>query len=212
MTEIKTKILSFNAPYDLNLLSQSVSALQTGKLVAFATETVYGLGVNALNQAAVMQLYKIKNRPLSLPLALHLGSVEAIKDWVLKIPDWAGPLIDKFLPGPLMIILLKNSKVPDYLTSGNPKIGIRVPSHPFARTLLQAVKIPVAATSANLHGQPSPISAQEVYAQLNGVIDYILESSEKLIGQESTIIDLTEFPAKILRLGAISRESLNPWI
>ena len=206
-----TKLVTYSsgAPQSVR---PAADALRKGQLVAFPTETVFGLGVDALNFNGVKSLYAVKNRPSSLPLALHLSRVGDIPRWVQAIPGWAEALITAFMPGPLMVLLPKNDRVPDYLTSGSSKVGIRVPANTSARILLEEAGVLVAATSANLHAQNAPANAAEVLAVFKGKIAIVLEAEEQTLGIASTVLDITVYPPRLLRQGAITPEDLLAYV
>jgi L-threonylcarbamoyladenylate synthase len=147
---------------DPKIIKEAAQIINTGGLVAFPTETVYGLGADALNPTAVARIFQEKNRPLDQPLSIAVSSPAAIKKLVKKIPQTAMKLIDTFLPGPLTLILLKSETVPDIVTSRTPKVAIRIPDHPVAISLIIASGVPITATSANLTGHPNPVNARKV--------------------------------------------------
>lgn len=174
--------------------------LREGGLVAFPTETVYGLGANLLNKKAIERLYKIKNRPEEKPLTVHISNIDILKKMTADIPLIAGKLIDKFWPGPLTIIL--NSK-------DNKKIGFRMPSNKIALSLIEASGVPVVAPSANVSGHKAPQDIREVLEDLNDNIDMIIDGGRTELGVESTVVDTTVFPYKVLREGAITKAHLK---
>jgi len=190
-------------------LEEAGKVLSQGGLVAFPTETVYGLGANMFNEEAVKKIFTVKNRPQGLPLTLHLSSSKYIERWVKEIPEKIVPLIEQFLPGPLMLIMEKAPSVPDSVTAGSNKIGIRVPHHPLSSALLGLAGIPVVATSANLSGSLSTITAQQVEEIFNGQIDLILDSPVQPMGIESTILDVTTLKPRLLRTGFISAQEIS---
>src|SRR5262245_11281503 len=160
--------------------------LRDGELVAFPTETVYGLGVHALDPAAVRRLFDAKGRPSNDPLIVHVDSVDRITDLVQQIPEIALELAARFWPGPLTLVLPKSPLVPADVTAGLNTVAIRVPSHPVARALLTAAAIPVAAPSANLFSRPSPTRASHVLEDLDGRIDLVVDGGPTEVGVEST--------------------------
>ncbi len=183
--------------------------LRQGGLVAFPTETVYGLGANALDPDASAKIYRAKGRPSDNPLIVHIASWEAIERITEDLPVQAKLLSDAFWPGPLTMILKKSAEVPDTTTGGLKTVAVRMPDNAIARALILAGGGYVAAPSANTSGRPSPTTAQHVAEDMDGVIDMIIDGGPVAIGLESTIIDLTEGTPVILRPGYISQEMLN---
>ena len=180
-----------------------------GGLVAFPTETVYGLGANGLDGTASARIYAAKNRPSDNPLILHIGRKEDLRPLVSFVPDSAEKLMDAFWPGPLTIILPKSEAVPKETSGGLMTVAVRMPSHPVANALLKAAGIPIAAPSANLSGRPSPTKAAHVIEDMNGRIDAIVDGGDVGIGLESTIVDLSQETPVLLRPGFITREMLS---
>jgi L-threonylcarbamoyladenylate synthase len=187
----------------------AASLLSEGKLVAIPTETVYGLGANALNQDAVGQIFTVKNRPTFDPLIVHVSSVENLHGLVTYIPQKALDLLEKFSPGPLTVLLPKSDKICDLVTAASPYVGIRIPSHPMTLELLKSINFPVAAPSANPFGYISPTTAQHVHDQLGDKIAYILDGHRSEVGLESTIIGFDDTIPTIYRFGGISQESIE---
>jgi len=203
------KLIKVDGRYPLReKIEEAAQVIRAGGLVAFPTETVYGLGADVFNPSAVARVFAVKNRPLNQPLIIAPGSLAEISKLVKKIPATAKKLIDKFFPGPLTLVLLKSKIVPDILTAGKEKIALRIPDHPVVLALLSAVKKPLTATSANLTGHPSPTDATKVIRDLDNNIDLILDAGPTKFGIESTILDLTDKPT-ILRTGAISKEAIE---
>ena len=194
---------------DPGAIARAAECLRRGGLVAFPTETVYGLGVHALDPAAVRRLFEAKGRPANDPLIVHVDSVDRMSDLVTEIPDAARALAARFWPGPLTIVLPRSARVPAEVTAGLSSVAIRVPSHPVARALLAAAAIPVAAPSANLFSRPSPTRAAHVLDDLGGRIDLIIDGGPTDVGVESTVLDLSGEVPTILRPGAISMEMLR---
>ena len=188
---------------------EAAKLLRDGKLVAFPTETVYGLGGNAFDSTASTRIYAAKGRPSDNPLIVHISCFEDIYPLVTYLPDEAKLLADKFWPGPLTIILNKSEKIPKETTGGLNTIAIRMPSHPIANMLIREAGIPIAAPSANASGRPSTTKAEHVIEDLFGKIDMIIDGGSSDIGLESTIVDLTVRPALILRPGYITLEMLR---
>jgi L-threonylcarbamoyladenylate synthase len=167
---------------DRAAIARAAACLRTGGLVAFPTETVYGLGVDALNREAVRRLFAAKQRPATDPLIVHVGSFDLLPSLVSHVPDSARVLSQRFWPGPLTLILPRSSRVPDEVTAGLPTVAVRVPLHPVARALIDAAAVPVAAPSANLFSRPSPTRASHVVEDLDGRIDLIVEMLRETIG------------------------------
>lgn len=189
-------------------LRPAAELLRTGGIVAFPTETVYGLGGNALDPSAAARIYAAKGRPSDNPLIVHLSDPSLASDYALTSPLFER-LAEAFMPGPLTVILPKRSCIPDSVTGGLSTVGIRVPSHPVARELLALAGCPVAAPSANLSGKPSPTTFQHVVNDLNGRVDCIIDGGEAEFGVESTIISLDGASIKLLRPGAVTPEMLS---
>ncbi len=179
-----------------------------GKLVAFPTETVYGLGANALDPDAVVKIFEMKERPSFDPLIVHIAHLDDLEPLTKEHDDRVYELARRFWPGPLTIVLPKNSIVPDIVTSGLPTVGIRMPANPIALELISAAQRPIAAPSANKFGRVSPTTAQHVRKQLK-TVDYILDGGPTTVGIESTIIQLNQKGFNILRNGVIVREDLE---
>jgi L-threonylcarbamoyladenylate synthase len=194
---------------DRAAIDRAAACLRNGGLVAFPTETVYGLGVDALNREAVRRLFAAKQRPLIDPLIIHVGSFDLVPSLVSHMPDSARVLSQRFWPGPLTLILSRSSRVPDEVTAGLPTVAVRVPLHPVARALIDAAGIPVAAPSANLFSRPSPTLASHVVEDLDGRIDLIIDGGPTTIGVESTVLDLTTDTPTVLRPGAVTIEMLR---
>ncbi|WP_152656870.1 L-threonylcarbamoyladenylate synthase [Oceanobacillus sp. CFH 90083] len=183
--------------------------LKAGEVVAFPTETVYGLGADATNAAAVRKIFEAKGRPQDNPLIAHVASVEQLNTLVTFIPDYVYRLIDAFSPGPLTYILPASDFCADNVRAGLSTIGVRIPSHPIALALIQAAGRPVAAPSANVSGKPSPTAAAHVFEDLNGRISGLIDGGQTGVGLESTVIDCTGEIPIILRPGGITKEQLE---
>jgi len=206
-------IVSMIDKTSLQLLARN---LKSGHLVAFPTETVYGLGADAQNETAVAQLYKVKNRPKQHPLIVHVSSCQKIDRWAREIPDYARVLADFFWPGPMTLILKRNKIAKDYITGGQDFIAIRVPRNSIALNLLEEFEnlggLGIAAPSANRFGKVSPTTSSNVIDDLGqflSINDSILVGGESLIGIESTIIDCTKKVPTILRPGAITKRKIS---
>lgn len=190
-------------------LAPAAECLRRGGLVAFPTETVYGLGVHALDRAAVRRLFEAKGRPANDPLIVHVDDIGRMQALVRDVPDEARSLAARFWPGPLTLVLRRSERVPDEVTAGLSTVAIRVPAHPVARALLSAAGVPVAAPSANLFSRPSPTRASHVMDDLAGRIDLVVDGGATQVGVESTVVDLSGDVPTILRPGAVSIEMLR---
>jgi L-threonylcarbamoyladenylate synthase len=190
-------------------VANAVAVLCRGGLVAFPTETVYGLGADAANSAAVDRLFAVKGRPRSHPVIVHLGEATAIKGWAADVPPDAWVLAEAFWPGPLTLILPRADHVPDAVTGGAATVGLRVPASALALELLAAFGGGIAAPSANRFGRVSPTTAAHVRADLGADVDLVLDGGPCAVGVESTIVDLSRGAAGVLRLGGLSVEALS---
>ena len=197
-------------------MARAAQTLQAGHLVAFPTETVYGLGADATNASAVARIYEAKGRPADHPLIVHVGDMQDIADWSDDIPDYAIALARNFWPGPMTLILKRSALAQDFITGGQDTVGLRVPNHVIALALLNEFKKiggkGVAAPSANRFGHVSPTTAQAVSDELSQYLspeDVLLDGGPSLVGVESTIIDCTTESPKILRPGAITEEMIE---
>jgi L-threonylcarbamoyladenylate synthase len=190
-------------------IRRAAEALQQGRLVAFPTETVYGLGADASNAKAVARLYAVKGRPADHPVIVHFASADDAFAWAREVPDEARILASRFWPGPLTLILKRSDRAKDFVTGGQDNIGLRVPSHPVAHELLRLFQGGVAAPSANRFGKVSPTTAAHVRDDLGDDVDLVLEGGPSEVGIESTIIDLSGNAPVLLRPGRISREQLE---
>ncbi|HMQ48976.1 MAG TPA: L-threonylcarbamoyladenylate synthase [Saprospiraceae bacterium] len=189
--------------------AKAIDCLQKGELVAIPTETVYGLAGNALEDEVVSRIFEIKNRPAFDPLIVHTHSLAEMEKYVLDIPEPARQLAARFMPGPLTLLLEKNAQIPDLVTAGSAWVAMRIPAHPLALQVLQALPFPLAAPSANPFGYISPTSAQHVAAQLGEKIPYILDGGPCQVGVESTIVSFAESKVKVLRKGGLSMEDIE---
>jgi L-threonylcarbamoyladenylate synthase len=201
-----TRLLSAKSPGDLD---DAAAVLRRGGLVAFPTETVYGLGALALDPLAVRAIYAAKGRPSGNPLIVHVLGEDDARPLLARWPLEARQLAARFWPGPLTLVLPRTALVPDEVTAGGDTVGVRAPSHPVARALLQRVGAPLAAPSANSAGHVSPTSAAHVLRDLNGRIDAVLDGGRCPVGIESTVLALDGPTPRLLRAGALSRADLE---
>lgn len=190
-----------------DVLSLAARIIRGGGLVAFPTETVYGLGADALNEQAVQRIYRVKGRPPDNPLIVHVSSADAARR-ICDFNDTAGLLAEAFWPGPLTLILPRKPNMPAMVSAGLPTVAVRMPSHPAALRLLETCGTPVAAPSANLSGRPSPTEASHVLDDLDGLIPLIIDGGPCDVGLESTVLDLTERDPVVLRPGAVTPEQV----
>ena len=188
-------------------IDEGAKIINGGGLVVFPTETVYGLGANAFDEQAVAKIFEAKGRPQDNPLIVHISSLEQVKDIAVDIPDKFYELADRFMPGPLTIILKKSDKIPYIVTAGGETVGIRMPKNKWARELIAKSK-PLAAPSANRSKHISPTTARHVYEDLKGEVELILDDGACQVGIESTVLDLTCDTPTILRPGAVTAEML----
>jgi len=192
-----------------NDIQQAVQILRKGGLVAFPTETVYGLGADADNPQAIQAIFRVKGRPANHPLIVHLGSGDQVKDWAISIPDEAHLLIQTYWPGPLTLILKKAQRVLPAVTGGQDSVGLRIPDHKMALAMLREFRGGVAAPSANRFGRVSPTCADHVRQDLGSDVEFILDGGACAVGVESTIVDFSSGEPVILRPGGITREALQ---
>ncbi|MEQ1896414.1 MAG: L-threonylcarbamoyladenylate synthase [Vicinamibacterales bacterium] len=195
-----------------DVIARAAACLREGGLVAFPTETVYGLGANALDATAVGRIFTAKNRPFHDPLIVHVANAAEIARVAEYIPALAWHLAEAFWPGPLTLVLPRKPLVPDVVTAGGSTVAVRVPRHLVARALIAAAGVPVAAPSANLFSRPSPTTAAHVTSDLDGRIDIVLDGGPTDVGVESTVVDLTSTPPRVLRPGAVTFEMLRVFI
>jgi L-threonylcarbamoyladenylate synthase len=206
---VETVHLDAARPEDVE---RAAALLREGRLVAFATETVYGLGANALEAEAVAGIFAAKMRPGWDPLIVHVASVAEIGRVAVvegELRERVRRLAAAFWPGPLTLLLPRGAAIPDAVTAGRPLVGVRVPGHPAAQALLRAAGLPIAAPSANLFGHTSPTTAEHVLADLGGRIDAVLDAGPTQVGVESTVVDVTQSPMVLYRPGAVSAEELE---
>ncbi len=200
---MKTELL------DASGAARAAELLRAGGLVALPTETVYGLGANGLDEKAVARIFEVKGRPQDNPLILHVASAEDLDRWCRDIPAEARPLTERFWPGPLTLVLRRRPSVPLRVTAGLETVAMRCPDHPLTREVLHLAGVPVAAPSANLSGKPSTTTAAHCVHDLWGKVEAILDGGPCRVGLESTILDLSVFPPRVLRPGGVTLEQLR---
>jgi L-threonylcarbamoyladenylate synthase len=206
----KTLVLEVNSQKpETEKIRIAADFIKKGGLVAFPTETVYGLGVDALNPKAILALFEAKKRPLDNPPIVHVGNVKDVYRLAETVPSRAERLMETFWPGPLTLIFKRSAIVPSVTVAGLDTIAIRMPNHNVALALLRESNCPIAAPSANLAGKPSPTTAKHVLDDLNGRVDAVLDAGSTCIGVESTVLDMTVDPPQILRPGGTSYEDLK---
>jgi L-threonylcarbamoyladenylate synthase len=190
-------------------IARAAECLRGGGLVAFPTETVYGLGANALDRMAVRRIFDVKGRPFTDPLIVHVTAVTQAEPLVQHLPDTVRTLAARFWPGPLTVVLPRSALVPDEVTAGLATVAIRMPAHPIARALIDAAGIPIAAPSANLFSRPSPTRAAHVLEDLGDRVDIVIDGGPTGIGVESTVLDMSRDSPTVLRPGAVTLEMLR---
>jgi L-threonylcarbamoyladenylate synthase len=190
-------------------IQHAAALLRAGKLVAFPTETVYGLGANALDATAVARIFEAKGRPTTSPIIVHVSSMQMVQSVAADWPNTAQALAQRFWPGPLTLVLEKQPAVPPLVTAGLATVGVRMPAHPVALALINAAQVPVAAPSANRFTQLSPTTAEHVRQSLGDRVDYILDGGPCTVGIESTVLSLAENVPVLLRPGGISRKQIE---
>jgi len=186
-----------------------VGVMKSGGVIAFPTETVYGLGAGALNTQSVAKIFDVKGRPADNPIIVHVASADDVKQLVYDVPDVFERLVNRFWPGPLTLIMKKTDSVPYNVTAGLETVAVRMPEHPVALSLIKAFGSPIAAPSANPSGKPSPTKARHVMNDLAGKIPFILDGGDCKMGIESTVLDISAGTPKILRPGSITYEELK---
>lgn len=205
-----TEVIAVDADRpDPEAVERAAGILRRGGLVAIPTETVYGLGADALDESAVAKIFEAKDRPPTNPLIVHVESVDRARRLAAGWPDAAGRLADAFWPGPLTLVVRRAAVVPDAVCAGLETVAIRMPSHPVARALIEAADTPLAAPSANRHTELSPTTADHVLSGLDGRIDAVVDAGPTRVGVESTLVSVVEDPAEILRPGMIGFDQLR---
>jgi L-threonylcarbamoyladenylate synthase len=204
-----TRVIKINPQYpEPDRIAEAAACLLEGRLVAFPTETVYGLGCNALDPHAVDRIFAAKGRPFQDPLIVHIAALEMLDGVVRELPPVALQLAEAFWPGPLTLILPRHASIPASVSAGLDTVAVRMPNHPIAQALIEQARVPVAAPSANRFGRTSPTSAAHVLSDLSGRIDMVLDGGSPPVGVESTVLDVIQWPPVILRPGGISQEAL----
>lgn len=207
---LKTRLVAVDKDYpQQQLINAAAEIIRAGGLVAFPTETVYGLGGNALDEDAAAKIYAAKGRPQDNPLIVHIQHIKELEGIVEDVPPGADELMKTFWPGPLTILFRKKPVIPSGTTAGLDTVAIRMPDHRIALELIKAAGVPIAAPSANISGKPSPTCAQDVLEDLNGKIDMILDGGTCPVGVESTVLDLSGPVPLILRPGGLPKEELE---
>jgi L-threonylcarbamoyladenylate synthase len=194
---------------DAEAIRQAAEIIRQGGIVAFPTETVYGLGADAYNPLAVARIFEVKRRPFFDPLIVHIASPDHLKKLVKDIPSSARKLTERLWPGPLTVVLFKEERIPDIVTAGLPSIAVRMPDHPMALSLIEESKCPIAAPSANPFGYLSPTTAEHVQGQLGDQADLILDGGPCPVGVESTIVSFLDGEPRLLRPGGVSLEEIE---
>jgi L-threonylcarbamoyladenylate synthase len=209
----ETQIIHLNPDQpDVKLIEQAAEILRAGGLVAFPTETVYGLGANAYDAAAVERIFSAKGRPASDPIIVHIHSLSQLDKIATLIPPITFQLAGVFWPGPLTLVLERSARIPPNVSAGMPTVAVRMPNHPITLALLCAADVPIAAPSANRFARPSATTAMHVLEDLGGQVDVILDGGPATIGVESTILDLTKTPPVVLRPGGVALEKLRVYL
>ena len=194
---------------DMETIRQAAEIIRRGGIVAFPTETVYGLGADVFNPIAAARIFEVKRRPYFDPLIVHVANYTDLKKLVIEIPSDAKGLMERFWPGPLTVVLYKKEDVPDIVTSGLPTVAIRMPKHPMTLKLIELVGSPIVGPSANLFGYLSPTTAEHVQDQLGGQVDFILDGGPCEVGVESTILSFSEEKPRLLRPGGVPLEEIE---
>jgi L-threonylcarbamoyladenylate synthase len=207
---MQTEVLRVNAEHpESEVIARAAGVLRGGGLVAFPTETVYGLGANAGDARAVTRIFAAKGRPATNPVIVHVANADQAVELVEAWPATAQQLAEHYWPGPLTLVLAKREVVPDVVTAGGATVALRVPAHPVARALIEAAAVPVAAPSANLSTRVSPTRAEHVLRGLGGHIDLVLDGGPTVGGLESTVLDMTTVPPRLLRPGLVTPAAIE---
>jgi L-threonylcarbamoyladenylate synthase len=206
----ETRVLRVNPTEpEKEVIAEAAAVTRSGGLVAFPTETVYGLGADALNEAAVRRIFEVKGRPPDNPIIVHVADRDSVYLLASEVPRAAEELISRFWPGPLTLVLKRTELVPAVTCGGLETVAVRMPAHPVALELIREAGVPIAAPSANVSGSPSPASAEHVLRDLGGKIEMVLDGGPAEIGVESTVIDMTVDPPELLRPGGLPLEEIE---
>lgn len=206
---METRVFRFNQQSKDDIITISSEVIKQGGLVVFPTETVYGIGANALDKEAAKRIYNVKGRPSDNPLIVHLASKDEIGLYAKSVTSDTMKLINAFWPGPLTIVLHKTDRIPFEITGGLSTVALRMPSHPVAKALIKASEVPICAPSANISGRPSSTVYKHVYEDLFGKVDVIIDGGQSTVGLESTVLDMTTHQPTILRPGAITKSMIE---
>lgn len=193
-------------------IEDAVNAVRAGGLVVFPTETVYGVGADPANDEAVRRIFALKGRPSSQALSLHLGNSPELERWAVDVPEGARRLAARFWPGPLTLVLPSRDEVSEVVRGGRATVGLRVPDHSGAVELIDRCGGALAGTSANRHGGPSPTTASEAVDALEGAVDAIVDAGPTELGRDSTVLDLSVHPARVLRAGALAAAEIESFL
>lgn len=194
---------------DMKAIRAAADAIRAGELVIFPTETVYGLAADALNKTAVKKVFDAKGRNIKEPLPVQVGSINDVTKAASFIPEKVRFLAEKYWPGPLTLVLVKNESLPDIVTAGKGTVGIRIPDHAIALALVKEVGSPIVATSANISGEPAPDNADDAISQVGESVSVVLDGGKSRYGKASTVVDVSTVPARILRRGTISEDDIK---
>lgn len=207
-----SEYIDFKNEIEDEVLKEVAKTIKEGGIVVFPTETVYGIGTNALNEEAVKKLYDIKQRPLSKPISLLVNNIDMIKKITKDITKQEEDIIKEFFPGPLTIILKKKSIIPDIVTANSDTVGIRMPANEIALKLIDYAGVPLATSSSNISGKPSGINLKDSIRDFDEKVDYFIDAGTSKIGIASTIVQVTNGAIKILRQGSISEEQIKNFV
>lgn len=204
-----SKYINFENDIEYTKLKEVATAIKNGKVVVFPTETVYGIGTNGLDEKAIEKLYKLKRRPKNKPISLLVNNIDMINDIAEDITELEYKLINKFMPGPLTIILKKKNKIPNILTANSSTVGIRIPQNEIAIKLIEYAKVPIATSSANISGKSSGINLKNIMNDFNDDIDYYIDGGFSKIGIASTVVQVFDGIPHISRKGVITIDDIK---
>ena len=204
-----SKYINLENDIEYTKLKEVATAIKNGKVVVFPTETVYGIGTNGLDEKAIEKLYKLKKRPKNKPISLLVNNIDMINDIAEDITELEYKLINKFMPGPLTIILKKKNKIPDILTANSGTVGIRIPQNEIAIKLIEYANVPLATSSANISGEASGINLKNIMKDFNDDIDYYIDGGFSKIGIASTVVQVFDGIPHILRKGVITIDDIK---